>query len=166
MLAGIRPITKGSIKLLIDKKPLNKRLNNLHKHIAYMPQNPVFHTITIKDYIRDGDPKLNNKRLKKIVRELKIAETFGISFNKIFDLVIGPKGYSPSGGQSKLLALARTLYKKNVYLYLLDEPTTGLSKELKKIVLNTINNLAIESFIFCITHDLKEIKPNDQILNL
>ena len=34
---------------------------------------------------------------------------------KILDLVIGPRGYSPSGGQAKLLAFARALYKRNVY---------------------------------------------------
>ena len=85
---------------------------------------------------------------------------------ELLKLVIGPRGYSPSGGQSKLLAFARTLYKKNVFLYLLDEPTSELNEELKDNVLRVIYALSKEKCVICITHDLKIIRKNDKRLIL
>lgn len=166
MVAGIRPIKEGKITLSIKKNNVSKNSGFIHKNIAYMPQNPIFHSLTIRDYINDGEPKLDYTKLKFVIRKLKIADSFGISSKKILDLLIGPKGYAPSGGQSKLLAFARALYKKDVFLYLLDEPTSELSEELKSIVLEAINELSREKFVLCITHNLKEIKPTDQVLYL
>lgn len=166
MVAGIRPLNNGSITLSVKKNNTNKNNDFIHKNIAYMPQIPIFHSITIQDYILDGDPKLNYSKLKFILRKLKIADSFEMSLKKVLELLIGPKGYTPSGGQAKLLAFARALYKQNVYLYLLDEPTSDLNQELKSIVVEAIRELAIKKFVLCVTHDLKEIKPNDEILYL
>tara|TARA_Y100000589_G_scaffold189135_1_gene179026 strand:+ start:2486 stop:4213 length:1728 start_codon:yes stop_codon:yes gene_type:complete len=163
LVGGMRPVNKGKIKLIINKRI---KSNYIQEYIAYMPQNPIFHSIKVLDYIRDGDPNLNNTKLRNIINKLKIANSFGMSTKNLLNLVIGPKGYNPSGGQSKLLAFARALYKKNTYLYLLDEPTSDLSEEFREIVLSTIYDLAKEKFVLCITHDLSSIRENDIRLKL
>lgn len=168
MVAGIRPIKNGQIKLFIGND-LNKNKpfsEYMHKHIAYMPQNPIFHSITILDYIIDGSLNININEIKRITEELRITDSFDMKPEKLLELIIGPRGYTPSGGQSKLLAFARALYKKNVSLYLLDEPTSDLNEELKKHVLRVIFELAKEKFVICITHDLNAIRKNDQRLRL
>jgi len=166
MVAGIRPINKGQIKLTINKKSRKNQSNLIHQYIAYMPQNPIFHSIKVVDYIKDGDPYINNSRIKMILKKLKITDSFNMSEEILLDQVIGPRGYSPSGGQAKLLSFARALCKRNVYLYLLDEPTSDLSKEYKEIVLNIIYEISKEKFVLCITHDLNAISSKDQILSL
>ena len=49
---------------------------------------------------------------------------------------------------------------------MLDEPTSDLNQELKSIVVEAIHELASKKFVLCVTHDLKEIKSNDEILYL
>ena len=166
MVAGIRPIPKGSINLFINKEKQKKSSQLMHENVAYMPQKPIFHSITVLEYIKDGDQKISNLKVKKVINDLKIEKSFGISINSLLDLVVGPRGYNPSGGQGKLLAFARTLCKRNIYLYLLDEPTSDLNPELKQIVLKLIYEIAKEKIILCITHDKSVIRSNDGILHL
>lgn len=166
MVAGIRPINNGQIKLTINKKIKNNQSRFIHQYISYMPQNPIFHSIKVIDYIKDGDNEYNHSKIKRILNQLKLSDSFNMSQETLLDQVIGPRGYNPSGGQAKLLSFARALYKKNVYLYLLDEPTSDLSEEYKEIVLNAIFEIAKEKFVLCITHDLNAISSNHQILSL
>ena len=166
MVAGIRPINNGQIKLTINKKFKKNQSRFIHQYISYMPQNPIFHSIKVIDYIKDGDNEYNHSKIKRILNQLKLSDSFNMSQETLLDQVIGPRGYNPSGGQAKLLSFARALYKKNVYLYLLDEPTSDLSEEYKEIVLNAIFEIAKEKFVLCITHDLNAISSNHQILSL
>ena len=166
MVAGIRPISKGHIKLTLNKNKVKRIPNLIQENIAYMPQNPIFHSITILDYIKDGDQEIKAYKIKNIINKLKISNSFGIKTDKLLDLVVGPRGYNPSGGQAKLLAFARALCKRNVYLYLFDEPTSDLSEELKFIVLNNIYEIAVDKFVLCITHDLNSFKAEDNQLKL
>lgn len=164
MVAGIRPLEKGAIKLLVNNKNIKNEF--IQNNIAYMPQNPIFHSTKIIDFISDGDTNLNLTRIKTILKKLRITDSFGMNDENILDTIIGPRGYAPSGGQAKLLAFARALYKKNVYLYLLDEPTSDLNNELKELVLQNIFNISKEKFVLCITHDLKLIRSQDERIYL
>ena len=166
IVAGIRPIYKGSIKLFINEKKIKNSSSLMLERISYMPQNPIFHSITVLDYIKDGDHKINNLKVKRIINDLKIHKSFGMSINSLLNTVVGPRGYTPSGGQGKLLAFARTLCKRNVYLYLLDEPTSDLNDDLKEIVLKSIYDISKTKFVLCITHDKSGIRERDIVLNL
>ena len=166
MVAGIRPISEGDILLSLNKRFKKKNSIYIHENVAYMPQSPSFHSITVIDYIRDGALKLNKSRIKRIAKQLKLSKSFGLTEDKLLYLKIGPRGFCPSGGQAKLLAFARALYKENVYIYLLDEPTSDLSKDYKEIVQNSIYELSKEKFVLSITHDLNLIRKNDQVLSL
>ena len=166
MIAGIRPISNGSIKLSLNRKEVMNLPNLIQENIAYMPQNPIFHSITILDYIKDGDQKIKETKIKYIISKLKITKSFGLKSEELLKLVVGPTGYSPSGGQAKLLAFARALCKRNVYLYLFDEPTSDLNTELKVLLLGNIYEISKEKFVLCITHDLNSIRPIDNQLKL
>ena len=167
MIAGIRPITSGEIILSLNKSEKeNSYSQNIYDHIAYMPQKPIFHSITIRDYIKDGDNKIDDRSISKIIKILELSKSFNTSDIELLDLVIGPSGFAPSGGQAKLISFARTLCKRNVELYLLDEPTSDLNKELREIVLNCIYDLSKRKFILSITHDLSSIRSNDEVIKL
>ena len=97
---------------------------------------------------------------------MNLPNSFGKNVNQLSELVIGPKGYSPSGGQGKLLSLARVLCKRNVNIYLLDEPTSDLNRDLRDMVLKIIYELSKNKFVLCITHDLDSIRKKDNKLEL
>ena len=166
MLAGIRPLETGQINLVIKKVRNQFFSKYMHENIAYMPQKPIFHSTTILDYIMDGSLKFNNAKIKRIIKSLKIDNSFDMKLENLLKLVIGPTGYTPSGGQAKLLAFARALYKEDIFMFLLDEPTSDLNEELKENVLKAIYDLSKEKFVICITHDLNSIRKNDLRLRL
>ena len=85
---------------------------------------------------------------------------------ELLDLIVGPRGFAPSGGQAKLLAFARTLCKRNVELYLLDEPTSDLNQELREIILKCIYKISQNKFVLSITHDLTSIRTYDEKIEL
>jgi len=166
MVAGIRPINNGSITLSL---PISKKETHCLKHIfdliAYMPQNPIFSSTTIREYIKDGDFKIDDQSIIEIIKRLKISNSFNIKPNQLLDLIVGPRGFSPSGGQAKLLAFARAICKRNVEIYLLDEPTSELSNELRENVLEYIYKLSEKKFVLSITHDLGGIRNFDEIID-
>ena len=166
MIAGIRPIEKGDVKLLLKKIQTRKKAYYMHENVGYMPQKPVFHSLPVIDYLKDGDDQISIKKVKKIIETLNLPNSFDMDINQLLELVIGPKGYNPSGGQGKLLSLARVLCKRNVYIYLLDEPTSDLNKRLRDIVLKLIYDLSKSKFVLCITHDLSSIRNEDIKLEL
>ena len=166
MIAGIRPIEKGEIKLILRKNKLKQNANYIHEHVGYMPQKPIFHSLTVAEYIKDGDEKINFNTIKNTLVELNLTNSFGMNIKQLSELVIGPRGYKPSGGQGKLLSFARVLCKRNVNIYLLDEPTSDLNNDLRDIVLNLIYELSKNKFVLCITHDLKCIRKDDEKLEL
>ncbi len=167
MIAGIRPITKGEIILELNKSKVRDSYSkNIYDYVAYMPQKPIFHSTTVRDYIRDGDSEIDDGSISKIINILELSNTFNVPNTEFLDLIIGPRGFSPSGGQAKILAFARTLCKRNIELYLLDEPTSDLNRELRDIVLNCIYNLSKKKFVLSITHDLTSIRNNDEIIKL
>ena len=107
MVGGIRPINQGRITLTLNQRNIKNKTANIRDYVAYMPQNPIFHSITVLDFIKDGDQELDLSKLKQIINRLKIADSFSMRPNNLLKLIIGPEGYTPSGGQAKLLAFAR-----------------------------------------------------------
>ena len=167
MIAGIRPINEGEIILSLNKtESKNSVSKNIYDYVAYLPQKPIFHTISVREYIRDGDFAINDETILRIIRILKLSKTFDIPSKELLDLIVGPGGFTPSGGQAKLLAFARTLCKRNVKLYLLDEPTADLNQELREIVLQVIYKLSKNKFVLSITHDLTSIRSYDEKIEL
>ena len=91
MVAGIRPITKGEIILSLNKsEKINSYSKNIYEYIAYMPQKPIFHSITVRDYIRDGDFEINDRSISKVIKILDISKTFNTPSINFLDLIYSP----------------------------------------------------------------------------
>lgn len=45
-----------------------------------MPQKRIFYSLTILDYIMDGTSKLNKTKIKRIIKRLKIDDSFYMKF--------------------------------------------------------------------------------------
>ncbi len=103
----------------------------------------------------------NFPNLKKT---LKTVVDVGLGY-----LELGQSSTTLSGGESQRLKIARELRKKSTgnTLYILDEPTTGLSTYDINILLNVLQRLVDKgNTVIVIEHNMEIIKSTDYIIDL
>lgn len=141
-------IKEGSV-LLNSKDLLGLDDDYLFSHIALMPQFPEFFHASIKDNLTlGGDADINELyRIIKLTRTDKIINRLPCGPEYIYD----PENDCFSGGEKRLLALARTLLQKKD-IYLLDEPTAGLSLNIARQTAKLIVGLKQSHTLIVATH--------------
>lgn len=125
----------GALPAMSGRVALGDRdISNLSAHrlarlgIGYVPQSrDVFDTLTVGENLEMG-----GYLLSALERSQRAEEVLGI-FPKLKEM-LGRRAMKLSGGERKMLALARVLMLSPQVL-VLDEPTAGLSPELSRSVL-------------------------------
>lgn len=99
------------------------------------------------------DKKLLNERYQHLVIKLRLEELESRRFGQL------------SGGQKRRVEIARALFA-SPSLLILDEPTTGLDPETRRLVWELINDLQRESnlTVFLTTHYMEEAANADYIV--
>jgi len=140
--------------ILIEGKDIaGVTLNSLREQVSKLAQFPFFLKDTIKENVRLGRAGASDA---EIVEACKLAHIHDV----IIDPQRMPKGYDtvvgvqvPSGGQKRLIALARCLLRKPEVL-LLDEPTENLDGTERNRLTQVIKDYAQERTCLVISHDL------------
>ncbi|RDU24906.1 excinuclease ABC subunit UvrA [Anaerosacchariphilus polymeriproducens] len=101
---------------------------------------------------------------ESIVKPLRILEQMGMNY-----LTLGQPTSSLSGGEAQRVKLAKELGKQrggNI-LYVLDEPTTGLSMYDTALLLKLLDNLVLNgNSVIIIEHNIEVLKNCDYIIEL
>jgi ATP-binding cassette, subfamily B, bacterial len=141
-------------RILLERKDISGvTLNSLREQVSKLSQFPFFLKDTIRENVRLGRADASDKEVEEAC---KLAH--------IHDIVIDPQrmpqGYNtivdvqvPSGGQKRLIALARCLLRKPEVL-LLDEPTENLDADQRNRLIQVIREYANERTCLVISHDL------------
>lgn len=114
--------------------------------------------MTVEEAVKFFDP------IPSIRNKLKSIEDVGLGYIKL-----GQSATELSGGEAQRVKLATELSKKSTgkTLYILDEPTTGLSMYDVKNLLNVLNRLVENgNTVVLIEHNLDVIKSADYIVDL
>jgi len=101
---------------------------------------------------------------KQITDILRILEKLGLSY-----LTLGQSSSTLSGGEAQRIKLATSFVKqsKSHFLYLFDEPTTGLHPKDVEVLINSFNDLlAHNNTIITVEHDSDVISNSDYIVDL
>lgn len=99
-----------------------------------------------------------------IVRPLRILDQMGMGY-----LALGQPSSSLSGGEAQRVKLAKELgrHRKGNILYVLDEPTTGLSLYDTALLLKLLDQLVINgNSVIVIEHNVEVLKSCDYIIEL
>lgn len=99
-----------------------------------------------------------------IVRPLRILDQMGMGY-----LTIGQPSSSLSGGEAQRVKLAKELgrHRKGNILYVLDEPTTGLSLYDTALLLKLLDQLVVNgNSVIVIEHNVEVLKSCDYIIEL
>ena len=151
--------TKGEI--LID----DIDINNIDKksylnQISILNQDTYLFNISIRENFN-----LINKNIKKQEEICKFVgiDEFIKKLPKGYDTIIDENSHNISGGQKRLLSLARTLLKESKIL-IFDEAISSLDKDKIQNVISLLKKLRDEHTIIVITHKKELMNIADEII--
>lgn len=123
LILGLYQPTSGSIKVDgVDIRQLDPA--ELRKSIGYVPQDVTLFYGSLRENITVGMPHVEDHGILHAAELAGLQELVG-NHPKGFDLPIGERGESLSGGQRQSVAIARALVHEPTML-LLDEPSSSM----------------------------------------
>jgi ABC-type multidrug transport system fused ATPase/permease subunit len=137
-------------------------LEYLRKHMAFVPQEVILFSGTIRENIAFGNQEASEEDIRAAAESAN-AWDFISSFPDQLDTQVGDRGIQLSGGQKQRIAIARAILK-NPRILILDEATSALDSESEKAVQSALDRLMTGRTSFVIAHRLSTIKKADTIL--
>ena len=155
-------LAKDSGKVFIDGKDVDKDMRAIAKELGVVFQNTVLdEKLSVKDNLtsRASLYGITGKEAKDRIAELAELLDFKDIINRTFGKL--------SGGQKRRVDVARALLHKPKIL-ILDEPTTGLDPEARKMLWNVVTSLRKNEnmTVFLTTHYMEEAADADYVVIL
>ncbi|NKI22970.1 ABC transporter ATP-binding protein [Paenibacillus dendritiformis] len=112
-------------RVLLDGMDVRRMtMEQLRRHIGYVPQEVMLFSGTVKDNIRWGKQDASDDEVMEAAQRAQIHDTI-MKLPRQYDTMLGQKGINLSGGQKQRLSIARALTRKPKLL-LLDDSTSAL----------------------------------------
>ncbi|CAN5403539.1 ABC transporter ATP-binding protein [soil metagenome] len=163
ILQRFSDIQEGEI--LIDGQNIaNITQDDLHRHIAYVPQEPLLFHRSITDNIRYGNENATEQEVVAVAK-MASAHDFVSDLPKGYDTLVGERGVKLSGGQRQRIAIARAMLK-NAPILTLDEATSALDSESEVLIQEALWKLMEGRTAIVIAHRLSTIQKMDRIIVL
>jgi ATP-binding cassette subfamily B protein len=134
----------------------------LRRHVALVPQDPVIFGATARENIRYGRLEADAAQIEAAARSAE-AHEFLTELPQGYDSELGERGARLSGGQQQRLAIARALLKDAPVL-LLDEATSALDAQSERAVQQALERLMEGRTTLVIAHRLATVLQADRIV--
>jgi ABC-type multidrug transport system fused ATPase/permease subunit len=163
----LRFLAPDSGRITIEGQDISDvTLASLRDQVSKLSQFPFFLKDTIRENVRLGKANATDAEIEEACKLAHIHDVI-VDPNRM------PNGYDtivdvqvPSGGQKRLIALARCLLRKPEVL-LLDEPTENLDADQRNRLTKVIREYARERTCLVISHDMNFIASvSDRIIVL
>jgi subfamily B ATP-binding cassette protein MsbA len=163
VLLGFVPPTTGEVRW--DGAPLSTlSLAGLRRQVAWVPQEPVLLSGTVRDNLRLGRADADDAALWKALTRAH-AHDFVRGFAQGLDEPVGERGARLSGGQRQRLAIARA-FLMEPSLLLLDEPTSALDAGTEAEVQAGLAELMAGRTTLVVAHRLSTVRRAQRIIVL
>lgn len=161
LLLRFSDIDSGSIA--IDGQDIrNVTQDDLHKHITYVPQEPMLFHRSLAENIGYGKRGASLDEIQKFSK-LAHAHEFIKDIPKGYDTLVGERGVKLSGGQRQRVAIARAMIK-DAPIVVLDEATSALDSESEVVIQKALWKLMEGRTAIVIAHRLSTIQKMDRIV--
>ena len=160
LLLGLYKPSSGTIKInRVNMKNIDIKL--FRDCIAYVNQEPLLHSTTIRKNIKLGKKNCTDK---EIIDAAKFADAFDFIHNlpEGFNNYVGNKGTQLSGGEKQRIALARAFLRKPK-LIILDEATSALDAITESNIMKNLSSQFSDSVMVVIAQRLRTVKDLDLI---
>jgi ATP-binding cassette, subfamily B, bacterial len=153
----------GTVEL--DGRSLSEfELDSLRARVGLALQDSVLFGTTIRENLLLGQSQATDDELWAALRAAA-AEDFVRGLADGLDCELGSGGVGLSGGERRRISLARTLLRRSP-IVIVDEPFAGLDRMAVERVRGTLVELARDSIVIVIAHDLDHLEVFDRILFL
>ncbi|MUL82073.1 MULTISPECIES: ABC transporter ATP-binding protein [unclassified Mycolicibacterium] len=152
-------------RILLDGHDISTvTIDSLRDQVSKLAQFPFFIKDTIRENIRLARPQASDADIEEACAQAHIHSVITTKMHDGYDTVVDVQ--VPSGGQKRLIALARCLLRRPEVL-LLDEPTENLDADERSRLIGVIRGYASERTCMVVSHDLDFIAAvADRILVL
>lgn len=155
-------LAKDSGKVTVCGESVDGGIRNITRKIGVVFQNSVLdQPLSVRDNLRSRAAfyGINGKAFKDRLYELASL----LDFENLLDRTVGKL----SGGQRRRIDIARALLHKPEIL-ILDEPTTGLDPQTRKLLWNVVQDLrrTENMTVFLTTHYMEEAADADYVVIL
>ena len=160
ILCGQLKMDSGSVK--VAGEDIESSRESLARRLGVVFQNSVLDSaLTVKDNLRSRAALYGIKGKKFDSRLAELAEL--LDFGGLLDRTVGKL----SGGQRRRIDIARALLHSPGIL-ILDEPTTGLDPQTRKLLWDVVTSLRREEqmTVFLTTHYMEEAADADYVVIL
>ena len=152
-------------QILIDGQSIaNIKQNDLHRNIAYVPQEPIMFHRSLEDNIRYGDFAASHEQVVKAAK-VAHAHDFIKDLPEGYETLVGERGVKLSGGQRQRVAIARAMLK-DAPILVLDEATSALDSESEVLIQDALWKLMEGRTAIVVAHRLSTIQKMDRIIVL
>lgn len=170
LILGLYEPTKGEI--LINSKPLGQiSLTQWRLLLSVMFQHVSRYDDTIEEQIHYGqlEQPLNKQRLTEVLKASGatnfVEELTAGSLTHVGKEFAMPEDHAIelSGGQSQMLAIARTLYRRARF-YIFDEPTSAVDAEKEEHFFDALPQATAAAGLLFISHRFSTLRRAEKIL--
>jgi ATP-binding cassette subfamily B protein len=152
-------------EILIDGQNIAKiTQDDLRRHIAYVPQEPLLFHRSIAENIAYGSPEASQESIAAVAK-MASADGFIATLPQGYETLVGERGVKLSGGQRQRIAIARAMLK-NAPILALDEATSALDSESEMLIQKALWKLMEGRTAIVIAHRLSTIQKMDRIIVL
>jgi ATP-binding cassette subfamily C protein LapB len=149
LILGLYRPTNGAVLVDgIDQRQLDPA--ELRRHVGYVPQDVTLFYGSLRDNIVLGAPLADDAAVVKAAAIAGLSD-FVNQHPKGFDMLIGERGESLSGGQKQSVAIARAVIADPPML-LLDEPTASMDQSSENEIKRRITEYAKGRTLLVVTH--------------
>jgi ATP-binding cassette subfamily B protein len=136
--------------------------DDLRRHIAYVPQDPVLFHRSLFENIAYGKPGATQEEVEMVARRAH-AHEFIEKLPQGYETLVGERGVKLSGGERQRVAIARALLK-DAPIVVLDEATSSLDSASEQKVQEAFDELVSGRTTIAIAHRLSTIRHMDRIV--
>ena len=139
-------------------------LRALRAQLAYVPQDHVIFSATVRDNIAFGYPQASLDEIVRVSRLAEIDEDIR-RFPEGYDTLVGERGVTLSGGQQQRLSIARALLRPAAIL-VLDDALSAVDVQTEARILENLRHATQDRTLLLATHRVKAVEGADWVIVL